>query len=188
MQQLAPWAEIHEKIVRIVTAVPELERTTKWGSDVYTYKGKNVVSYGGFKHFYSIWFYNGVFIDDQYNVLVSGTEGRTKSLRQWRFTATDQVDEKKILQYIRQAIAIEDQGKRIQPAKYEPVPVPALLQQQLESNPELKTAFDGLTPGRQKEYILYLEEARQEQTRQNRLEKITPMILAGTGLNDKYKK
>lgn len=188
MQKTPQWTEIREKIVEIISRFPELERTTKWGSDVFTYKGKNVVSYGGFKNFFSIWFFNGVFFDDKYGVLVSASEGKTKSLRQWRFTTADQVDEQKVREYIQQAIEAEEKGLRIEPSKFTAAPIPEFLSEILKNDPALHAAFNGLSPGKQKEYILYLNEAKQESTRTSRLNKIIPLILDGKGLNDKYKK
>lgn len=161
--------------------------TTKWGALVYIHNGKNVVSYGGFKNYFTLWFYNGVFLKDQYKVLVNAQEGKTKSLRQWRFTSIDEIDEKKILQYINEAIVIEEKGLKIKPEKHQSIPVPELLAEALKKDKNLKTAFETLTSGRQKEYSLYINEAKQDATKIKRLEKITPMILQGIGLNDKYK-
>lgn len=180
------WAEELEKIASVLNK-SGLEKAVKWGAEVFTYKGRNVVSYGGFKHYCTLWFYNGVFLKDTYKVLVNAQEGKTKSLRQWRFTDMDQIDEKKILEYVREAIRIEEKGLKIQPQKFQPVPVPDLLNAALTKNKQLKAAFDRLTPGKQKEYIVYLIEAKQERTRLNRLEKIIPMVLEGIGLNDRYK-
>lgn len=181
------WKDELERIASIINKAP-LEKTIKWGTDVYTYNGKNVMSYGGFNNYFSIWFNNGVFLTDKYNVLVSAQGGKTKSLRQWRFTSMDEIDEKKILEYISEAIEVEKKELRIAPEKFQPVPPPQLLSDVLKSDKVLQTAFEQLTPGKQKEYILYLEEAKQEATKIKRLERIKPMILNGTGLNDKYKK
>ncbi len=164
-----------------------LEVAVKWGADVYTYKGKNVVSYGGFKNYFTIWFYNGVFLSDPDSVLVNAQEGKTKSLRQWRMTSMDDIDEKKILNYVNEAVEIEKKGLKLSPEKFQPLENPELLQNALDENSDLNAAFEKLTPGKQKEYILYLNEAKQEATKLKRLEKIVPMILDGKGLNDKYK-
>jgi uncharacterized protein YdeI (YjbR/CyaY-like superfamily) len=108
-------------------------------------------------------------------------------LRQWRFTSAEEINEKRILEYIREAIAIEQQGLKIKPAKFKPLPVPEILASCFKEDKNLKIAFEQLTPGRQKEYIIYLNEPKQEATKSKRLEKIKPMILRGVGLNDKYK-
>lgn len=115
-------------------------------------------------------------------------QSKTKSLRQWRFTSKSEIDEKKITEYIYEAIEIEKKGLKIEAEKFTPLPVPELLAKELEKDKNLKTSFEKLTPGKQKEYIVYINEAKQERTKLNRLEKIKPMILQGIGLNDKYKK
>ena len=174
-------------LIKAIVKKTELIPVIKWGTEVYTYNGRNVLSAGGFKNHFTIWFYNGVFLKDKYKVLVNASEGKTKSLRQWRFTSEEEINEKRILEYIREAIAIEQQGLKIKPAKFEPLPAPEILTNAFKENKNLKIAFEKLTPGRQKEYIIYLNEPKQEATKGNRLEKIKPMLLQGIGLNDKYK-
>ncbi len=186
VQHADKWREEIALLASIVIKAP-LEKTMKWGTEVFTYNGKNVLSYGGFKHFFVLWFYNGVFLTDKYKVLVSAQEGVTKSLRQWRFTSIEEVDEEKILEYISEAIDVEKKGLRIKPEKLKPVALPQILADALAADVNLQTAFYRITPGKQKEYILYLNEAKQEATRIKRMEKIKPMILDGLGLNDKYK-
>ena len=82
----------------------------KWGGIVYTYNNKNVLGIGGFKSYFGLWFFNGVFLKDSLNILVSGNE-TTKALRQWRFNSFEELDEKKILEYISEAIELEKEGK-----------------------------------------------------------------------------
>lgn len=186
MQHNKQWAGELSALAAVL-AKSSLEKSIKWGAEVFTYEGKNVVSYGGFRGYFSLWFFNGVFLEDRYKVLVSAQGGKTKSLRQWRFTSIDQIDEKKILEYVAEAVEVEKRGLKIKPEKFTPAPVPPLLAGALANDPELQAAFSRLTPGRQKEYIAYLDEARQDATKLKRLEKIKPVILAGRGLNDKYK-
>ncbi len=186
MQDNTQWTRELEVLASIFSKLP-LDKSIKWGAEVFTYNGKNVVSYGGFKNYFTIWFYNGVFLKDQYNVLVNAQEGKTKSLRQWRFNSIEEIDENKIIEYIHEAIEVEKKGLKIQPEKFKPIPVPVLLEDEFEKDKNLKTSFENLTPGKQKEYIVYINEAKQEQTRINRLEKIKPLIYQGKGLNDKYK-
>ncbi len=181
-----PWHEELEKIAAILNKT-SLEIAIKWNAEVYTLKGKNVVSYGGFKNYFTIWFYNGVFLSDPYKVLVNAQEGKTKSLRQWRMTSADEIDEKKILEYVNEAIEIEKKGLKLSPEKFQAVAIPTILQSALDENKVLKNSFESLTQGKQKEYNLYIDEAKQEATKIKRLEKIIPMILDNKGLNDKYK-
>ncbi len=186
MQHSKKWAKELTKLASIIATLP-LEKTIKWGAEVFTYNGKNVVSYGGFKNYFTLWFYNGVFLKDPYKVLVSAQEGKTKSLRQWRFSAMEEIEEMKITAYIQEAIEVEKKGLKIAPEKFRPLPVPDILMHELKKDKLLKTNFEKLTAGKQKEYIVYLNEAKQEQTKKNRLEKIKPLIIAGKGLHDKYK-
>jgi len=186
MQNTSQWEKELALIASIIDKMP-LEKTIKWGADVYTFNGKSVVSYGGFKNFFSIWFFNGVFLKDKYKVLVNAQEGKTKSLRQWRFASKDEIVEKRIVEYIDEAIEVEKKGLFIKQARFTPIPAPLLLENEFNKDKGLKSVFESLTPGKQKEYILYINEAKQEVTKLNRLEKIKPMILSGIGLNDKYK-
>jgi uncharacterized protein YdeI (YjbR/CyaY-like superfamily) len=186
MQNNPNWTEEIELVASIINKLP-LEKTIKWGAEVFTYNGKNVVSYGGFKNYFMIWFFNGVFLEDKYKVLVNAQEGKTKSLRQWRFTSLAEIDENKITEYINEAIEIEKKGLKISSEKFVEIPVAELLEKEFKNNNNLRTAFEKLTPGKQKEYIVYINEAKQETTKLKRLEKIKPMILQGIGLNDKYK-
>lgn len=186
MQNNPNWSKKLELVASIINKLP-LEKTIKWGAEVFTYNGKNVVSYGGFKNYFMLWFFNGVFLEDKYKVLINAQEGKTKSLRQWRFTSIDEIDEKKIIEYINEAIEIEKKGLKIAPEKFVAVPVSELLEVEFKNDTILKTAFEKLTPGKQKEYIIYINEAKQDVTKLKRIEKIKPMILEGIGLNDKYK-
>lgn len=186
MQNNPNWSKELEILASLINKLP-LEKTIKWGAEVFTYNGKNVVSYGGFKNYFMLWFFNGVFLEDKYKVLVNAQEGKTKSLRQWRFTSIAQIDEKKITEYIYEAIEIEKKGLKISPEKFVEIPVSELLEIEFKNDKNLKSAFTKLTPGKQKEYIIYINEAKQEATKLKRLEKIKPMILQGIGLNDKYK-
>ncbi|WP_201288483.1 DUF1801 domain-containing protein [Sphingobacterium composti Ten et al. 2007 non Yoo et al. 2007] len=181
------WSDIYEKMSQLILKT-NLKKEIKWGMDIYTHEGKNVIGWGGFKNFFSIWFYNGVFLSDPYNVLVAATEGKTKSLRQWRLKSCDEFDERKILEYIQETIQTIKDGKFIPSEKSTTLQSEGILKDVLLINKELQTAFNKLTLGKQKDYINYINEAKQEKTKLSRLDKITPMILAGIGLNDKYKR
>lgn len=112
------------------------------------------MSYGGFKNFFGIWFYNGVFLKDKYKVLVAA-QSKTKSLRQWRFTSKNEIDKKKITEYINEAIEIEKKGLKIKAEKFTPIPISKLLETELNKDQNLKTNFEKLTPGKQKVFIVY---------------------------------
>ena len=187
MEYNEQWAEELSLLASVIAKAP-LDKAIKWGSEVFTFNGKNVISYGGFRNFFALWFYNGVFLKDKYGALIAASGGKTKSLRQWRFTSLAEVDEKKILEYIYEAIEVEKKGLKIKPEKFKVMAPPPLLAGALKADGYLQAAFSKLSPGKQKEYILYLEEPKQETTKVSRLEKIIPMIIQGVGLHDKYKK
>lgn len=180
------WAEELDMLKAILNKTPLVE-TTKWGGPTYTYNGKNVLGLGGFKNFFTIWFYKGVFLKDEDKILINANEENTKSLRQWRFTSKNEIDEKKVLQYIYEAIEVEKAGLEIKPEKKETV-IPELLLQELDANPAMLEAFQKLTPFKQREYCEFIETAKQEKTKLARLEKMRPQLLMGIGLNDKYRK
>lgn len=173
-------------LIKSIIQKTDLEETIKWGSEVYTYNGKNVLGAVGFKNHFTLWFYNGVFLKDEEKVLVNAQDGKTKALRQWRFTSKDQINERLMLKYIREAIRNEKEGKSWKPQKSKPPVVPEILLSSFSKNGKLKEVFEKLTPYKQKDYIEYLNSAKRDVTRQSRMEKIRPMILKGIGLNDKY--
>lgn len=181
------WKEELPQLHAILTQAP-LDIKIKWGAPVFTFQGKNVVSYGGFKNYFALWFFNGVFLKDPDQVLINAQEGKTKSLRQWRFTSREELDEQQILRYVLEAIAVEVQGLKMESTRKESVRPCAFFQEALANDPSLQAAFSLLTPGKRKEYAMYLIEAKQMATKQRRLDKIKPMILEGIGLNDSYKK
>jgi uncharacterized protein YdeI (YjbR/CyaY-like superfamily) len=172
--------------LKAILVKTQLVETVKWGAPVYTYNGKNVVGIAGFKNYFTLWFYKGVFLKDEAAKLVNAQDGKTKSLRQWRFESGDDLNEKLILQYVKEAIEIEKAGLAVKPEKKSNA-IPELLQHALNENEELNVAFSKLTPGKQREYSEYVTEAKQEKTKLSRLDKIIPLITDGKGLNDKYK-
>lgn len=164
----------------------ELVETTKWGGIVYVLNAKNVLGIGGFKNYFAIWFFNGVLLQDKKKVLVNAQEGVTKSLRQWRFSSKEEVNEADVLNYIKEAIQNEKQGKTIKPEKKTPI-LSEFFQKELNANPELAAAFEKFSAYKQYEFLEYIESAKREETKRSRIEKIIPMILDKIGLNDKYR-
>lgn len=181
------WNEELEQIMTLLRQT-ELTETIKWGIPVFAYDKKNVVGLAGFKEHLAIWFYDGIFLEDKHNRLINASEGKTKALRQLRFTKQTGIDEELIRYYLNQAIDNAKKGITHTIEKNEkPLPIPQLLQEEFENIPELKENFLALTPYKQKEYVEYLLEAKKDKTRVSRMEKIKPMILKGIGLNDKYR-
>lgn len=176
------------EFLRTIINKTELEKTKKWGGEVYTLNNGNVLMIGAFKNYVSIWFFNGVFLKDTYQVLVNSQDGKTKALRHWQFTSVEEMEEDKIMEYIQEAIENEKKGLKWKPEKSDEIEIPEIFQEALNTNKEFKNAFDELTPFKQKEYVEHIDSAKREATKISRLEKIKPMILEGVGLNDKYRK
>ena len=179
------WENEMEQLHTIIRKMPLVE-TTKWGGPVYTYNNKNVLGIGGFKSYFGIWFYNGVFLKDEKKLLINANEENTKSLRQMRFNSANEIDEKLILAYIKEAIEIEEKGLAIPKEKKETI-IPEILQKELDRNSELSTKFNAFSPYKQREFIEHIISAKQEKTQITRLEKVILMILEERGLNDKYR-
>ncbi len=165
----------------------EIEEGIKWGAPVYMIDGKNLFGLGAFKNHYAIWFFQGGLLKRNTALLVNTQEGKTQAMRQIKFEETSNLDLKEISKYIEETISLHRQGKKITtPAKKEIVLSEYLLAI-FKENQVFEKAFQSLSPGKQREYSDYITQAKREETRNSRLEKITPMILAGKGLNDKYK-
>ena len=173
-------------LLRTIIEKTELVETNKWGGEVYTINNKNVLGIGGFKNYFTIWFWNGVFLKDEAKVLVNANEGVTKGLRQWRFTSAADVNEKLVSHYIHEAIANEKTGLSIKPEKKEAMKCD-FFEGELKKDSKLNVAFDNFSPYKQKEFWEFMATAKQEKTKITRLEKIRPMIIDGIGLNDKYR-
>lgn len=175
-------------ILKFIIQKTGLEMAIKWGAEVYTHKGKNVVSYYGFKNYFALWFYNGVFLEDKQQVLVNAQDNKTKALRQWRMASKEEIDEPLLLQYIHEAIRNEEEGKVWKPEKSTELEIPEALDEAFVRDEALEKAFNQLPFYKQKEFAEHIGSAKREETRLARLEKAIPMILQGLGLNDKYKK
>jgi len=173
--------------LREVILLTNLEETIKWGAPTYTLKNKNVVSLGGFKNHYALWFFNGALLKKNTNLLVNAQEGKTKALRQIKFTKEDAIDSPILKAYIEEAIQLQQEGKSVLIQKNKDLIIPMELTQYFQKNPEMETSFLNLTKGKQREYADYIREAKRSSTKDKRLEKIKPMIINQVGLYDKYK-
>jgi uncharacterized protein YdeI (YjbR/CyaY-like superfamily) len=126
-------------------------------------------------------------LNDESDVLINAQEGTTKALRQWRMEAVKDIRVGLIRSYVKEAKAMMVAGREIKPERGKGVEVPAELTKGLRRVKGAKAAFDGLTPGRRHEYARYIAEAKRAETRVSRVEKVIPMIVAGVGLNDRYR-
>ena len=181
------WQAEVVRLREILLATP-LTEEVKWGAPCYTHNGKNLIGIGAFKSYFGLWFFQGALLSDPSGVLANAQEGRTKAMRQWRFESMQAIKPRIIKAYAKEAIAICEQGREIKPARGTGFDMPIELQQALAQDAKLRKNFEAFTPGRQREFAEYIASAKRAGTKAKRLEKIKPMITAGTGLNDKYRK
>lgn len=161
-----------------------LTEEIKWGVPVYTHNGKNIVTVNALKDSANIGFFKGVLLADKNKILQQ--QGNIQSGRIVKFTNTTDIQKlKNILQsYIKQAVAIEENGQKVE-FKKNPEPIPDELLQAFEQDPAFKKAFYALTQGRQRGYIIHFSQPKQPQTRTGRIEKYKQQIFDGIGLHDR---
>jgi uncharacterized protein YdeI (YjbR/CyaY-like superfamily) len=178
------WREEFEKL-RMLCLDCGLTEELKWGKPCYTYQGSNVVLIHGFKNYCALLFIKGALLKDPEGILVQQTEN-VQAARQIRFTNVRKIVELTpvLKRYIKEAIEVENAGLEVNYKKTSEFAIPQEFQNRLNNSPGLKKAFTALTPGRQRGYILYFSAAKQSKTREARIEKCTPLILEGKGLND----
>ena len=164
----------------------DMQETVKWGMPTYTINNKNVVGISAFKNHFGVWFFNGVFLTDPHQLLYNAQEGKTKGLRQLRFTNSDQIDKSIILAFVYEAIDNQRKGLEVKPIKKALI-IPKELADVLSQNDKLAGIFESLTLGKKREFAEYISAAKREETKYKRIEKIIPMILNNIGLNDKYR-
>ena len=162
-----------------------LQEELKWGCPCYTSGGANIVLIHVFKEYCAVLFFKGALLKDDDQILIQQTKN-VQAQRQVRFTSMQEVVKKESLlkQYIYQAIEVEKAGLKVELKKSSEFAVAEEFQKKLNSHPALKAAFKKLTPGRQRAYLLYFSAPKQPKTREGRVEKSIPLILAGKGLND----
>lgn len=162
-----------------------LTEELKWGCACYTWEKANVVLIHGFKEYCALLFMKGALLKDEKSILVQQTKN-VQAARQLRWTNVAEIEKMKttIKTYIKEALAIEKAGEKIVYKAVAEYTMPEEFRQALEDMPELKAAFDQLTPGRQRGYLLHFSAPKQAQTRVSRIAKCVPAILKGKGLTD----
>lgn len=185
LKKAKQWKEEFEKLRSIILDCEELTEEFKWMHPCYTLEDKNIVLIHGFKNYCALLFHKGALLKDPHEILIQQTEN-VQAARQIRFTNKEEIVEMEgiLKEYIHQAIKVEKDGLEVELKKTEEYTIPEELQVKFDELPELKTAFEALTPGRQRAYILYFSKAKQSKTRESRVEKYTQHILNGKGLND----
>lgn len=184
LEKTKNWQEEFIKLREIILACG-LTEEVKWGQPCYMFEKDNVILIHGFKEYCAVLFFKGALLKDPNGVLIQQTENM-QSARQIRFTNSEQIVElAPIIQaYIYEAIENEKAGLKVEMKKDEEYDVTTEFQEQLDEMPELKTAFEALTPGRQRAYLRYFAEPKQSKTRTARVEKHIQNILSGKGLNE----
>lgn len=178
------WKEEYKKLRNIVLDC-ELTEEYKWMHPCYTFQNKNIVLIHGFKEYCALLFHKGVLLKDPNGILIQQTEN-VQAARQIRFTSVQEIVEMEAIlkSYINEAIEVEKAGLEVVFKKNTEYTIPDEFQNKLDEMPALKTAFEALTPGRQRAYIFYFSEPKQSKTRESRVEKYKQQILDGKGLND----
>ncbi len=178
------WQEEYEKL-RMIVLDCGLTEEVKWGVPCYTFQEKNIVLIHGFKAYCAMLFFKGALLQDAKGILVQQTEN-VQAARQIRFTSVQEVVELEptLKAYIAEAIAVEEAGLQVEFKKTSEFSMPDEFINKLEEVPGLQDAFEALTPGRQRAYLLYFSQPKQAKTREARIEKSIQPILEGKGLND----
>jgi len=172
-------------LLRKIILQTELTEELKWGCPCYTFQKTNVVLIHGFKEYCALLFHKGALLKNTDALLIQQTEN-VQAARQIRFTSLQQIKdlESTLKSYIYEAIEVERAGLKVELKKTSEFNMPDEFRQVLDEYIELKTAFEALTPGRQRGYLLHFSQPKQSKTRESRIEKCIPQILEGKGLND----
>lgn len=178
------WQEEQEQL-RMIALDCGLTEELKWGKPCYTAGKSNVVLIHGFKDYCAFLFFKGALLKDASGLLIQQTEN-VQAARQIRFTGVQEIVELEAIlkAYIHEAIEVEKSGLEVTFKKTAEFEMPVEFQDKLAEIPELKAAFEALTPGRQRAYLLHFSAPKQSKTRESRIEKCTQQILNGKGLND----
>ena len=172
-------------ILRSIVMDSGLGEELKWGAPCYVHEQANVIIIHGFKDYFALMFFKGALMKDPQDLLRKPGEN-TQSGRQIRLTSMDEMlgQEEVLRAYIQHAIEVEKAGEKVITKKTEEYPVPSELEESFAENSDLQHAFYGLTPGRQRAYLMHFAEAKQSATRKARIEKYTQRILNGKGILD----
>lgn len=162
-----------------------LTEELKWGVPCYTFRKSNIVLIHGFKEYCALLFHKGALLKDEHNLLIQQTEN-VQAARQIRFRNLKEILKKEpiVKPYVFEAIEVEKAGLKVDLKETKEYKVPEEFQKRLDENQELRAGFEGLTPGRQRGYLLYFSQPKLSKTRESRIEKYLEHILNGKGLND----
>jgi uncharacterized protein YdeI (YjbR/CyaY-like superfamily) len=178
------WQKEYERLRMIILDCGLMEEL-KWGCPCYIHENTNIVLIHGFKEYCALLFFKGALLNDPNGILIQQTKN-VQSARQIRFTNLKEIVkmEKILKAYVYEAIEVERAGLKVKLKKTTDFKIPEEFQKKLDKSKTLKTAFEKLTPGRQRAYIFYFSQAKQSKTREERVEKYLKQILSGKGLDD----
>ena len=178
------WQKEYEQLRTIILDCG-LTEELKWGCPCYTFQKNNIVLIHGFKEYCALLFFKGALLHDAKSVMIQQTEN-VQAGRQIRFTNVREITKMKttLKAYVNEAIEVEKAGLKVNFKKTSEYNIPEEFQNKLKKHAALKTAFQALTPGRQRAYIFYFSQPKQSKTRESRIEKCMQQILNGKGLND----
>jgi uncharacterized protein YdeI (YjbR/CyaY-like superfamily) len=173
------------EILRFLLLSSDLKEDLKWSMPCYTFEGNNILILSAFNDYCALSFFKGALLKDAEGILIQQTEN-TQATRQVRFTNVQQIIELEniLKKYISEAIEIEKNGLKIDFKKITEYEIPEEFQRKMNENPAIKTAFESLTPGRQRGYLIHFSAPKQAKTRESRIENCLEQIFAGKGLND----
>jgi uncharacterized protein YdeI (YjbR/CyaY-like superfamily) len=185
LERAKSWQEEFAALREIIAASGDLTEDLKWGQPCYMLEGRNVVLMHGFKEYCALLFFKGALMQDPKNLLIQQTEN-VQAARQIRFKSLAEITKHKtaLKSYIKDAISLEKSGAKVELKKTTEFSFPEELEHAMDDKPALRTAFEELTPGRQRAYLLHFSSAKQAKTRIARIEKSTQRILDGKGLDD----
>lgn len=184
ISELQKWKQELEQLRAIVLDCGLVEEL-KWGTPCYMFQKNNIILLGAFKDFCIISFLKGALLNDAESILTKMGEN-TQAARVVKFTSVKEIKKLQAIlkTYIFEAVEIEKAGLKVEPKKHSEYTIPEELQNQFKQNSDFKKAFDDLTPGRQRGYLLYFSDSKQSKTREARIEKYMSRIMKGKGLND----
>ena len=184
LRKSTKWQKEQEKLRKIVLDC-QLAEELKWGTPCYTLQKSNIVLIHAFKEYCALLFFKGALLKDANGILIQQTKN-VQAARQIRFTNVREIVEMEpiLKAYIHEAIEAEKTGLKVKFKKTSEFTSPEEFQNRLDAIPALKTAFNALTPGRQRAYIVYFSAPKQSKTREARIAKCVQQILNGKGLND----
>ncbi|WP_417609668.1 YdeI/OmpD-associated family protein [Owenweeksia hongkongensis] len=172
----------------VLETVPQVKETIKWGAPTFEYKGI-MLSMVAFKNFAAVWFHKGALFNDPKNLLEATAE-TTKSMRKYNVSSIEDLDEEGLRGLVLEAIEKSESGDQVEGFNHRDKKYDSseLLNEALKSNAVARETFESLPPSHQREYVEYIESAKQDATKQRRVEKALLLLEQGSGLHDKYRK